>query len=308
MDVNTFKNNLTQKLGIKGLYLQKHAPEIMLVVGLGGMVAAAVMASRATRNLDQILREKEYKLDQINDLTPEDATEAEIQKAKVMTHVEAGLKVAKLYGPAVSIGLLSIASILSSHGIMAQRQTSLMVAYGLLAKGYEAYRERVREELGEEKDLEFHLGLRSKSYTVKETDEEGKTVKVKKTKQVSTGTMPSIYARVYDSSNPQYKNDRMLNAIFVKAQERYLNDELIHYGFVFLNRAYERLGFQPTPEGQLVGWVLRKPDEMEEERRDGYISFGLERTEAGREFLRGENDACWIDPNVDGVVFHLLEG
>ena len=81
MDVNTFKNNLTQKLGIKGLYLQKHAPEIMLVVGLGGMVAAAVMASRATRNLDQILREKEYKLDQINDLTPEDATEAGFHKA-----------------------------------------------------------------------------------------------------------------------------------------------------------------------------------------------------------------------------------
>jgi hypothetical protein len=308
MNLDDIKTGLSNKFGMTGLYLQKHSPEILLGAGLVGMVATVVMASKATLKAETIIidhNQKKADIDLAGSL-PGDYSEQDALKDKATLYIQTSLKFAKLYGPAISVGALSIAAILSSHGVMAKRQASLVAAYGLMAKAYEAYRERVREELGEEKDMAFHLGLKEETYSVKETDEDGKTVKVKKTRTVATGLMPSMYARCFDNSNRVYKSDRMMNITFITAQERLCNDMLILRGYLFLNEVYDRLGFDPTPEGQLVGWVLKSAKEMKQEHRDGYVSFGLNKNPVSREFMRGENDAIWLDFNVDGIVYEEL--
>lgn len=309
MNLESIKSGLTNKFGMTGLYLQKHSPEILLGAGLVGMVATVVMASKATLKAGQILETHENLMADITKAGldhPDVYSDQDALKDKATLYIQTTLKFAKLYGPALGVGALSIAAILSSHGVMAKRQASLVAAYGLMAKAYEAYRERVREELGEEKDMAFHLGLKEETYSVKETDEDGKTVKVKKTRTVATGLMPSMYARCFDNSNRVYKSDRMMNITFITAQERLCNDMLILRGYLFLNEVYDRLGFDPTPEGQLVGWVLKSAKEMKQEHRDGYVSFGLNNNPVSREFMRGENDAIWLDFNVDGIVYEEL--
>jgi hypothetical protein len=113
---------------------------------------------------------------------------------------------------------------------------------------------------------------------------------------------PSIYARAFDESNPMFRGDRNLNAAFLTAQERYANDVLILRGHVFLNEVYERLGFPHSSEGQLVGWVLRSPEQMTDEGRDGYVSFGLDKPNV----LNPHTGAIILDFNVDGEVFRMI--
>lgn len=316
MNTDSIKNGLTQKFGRTGLVLQKNSPQILLGAGIIGMVATVVLASRATLKAQLILENKSMAMASIEGVkdasnTPGNAysgtySEQDEMKDKAVVYLRTGIEFAKLYGPTIVVGSLSIAAILGAHGIMAKRQVALTAAYGLMAEAYKNYRQRVVEVLGEEKDAEFHLGLREETYSVTEENEEGKKTKVKKTKLVATGAMPSMYARCFDKSNKLWQPDRLLNAAYITAQERYINDVLILEGHVFLNEVYRRLGFPETPEGQLVGWVLRSPKQMKAEGRDGYISFGLDKYEANRESMRGENDGIWIDPNVDGIVFDLI--
>lgn len=310
MNVESIKNALVQKTGRTSLYLQKHSPEILLGAGLVGMVATVYLAAKATRNLDQILREKNYKMDQIKDLTPEDATEEEIVKAKVVTYVETGVKLSKLYGPAVGVGVLSVAAILASHGIMVKRQVALVGAYNLAVEAYKQYRERVVDELGAEKERDLYLGLKDETRTETEIQEDGTKKKVKKTEKVlvSGQKAASIYSRFFDESNPQYRSDRLLNKAFLTAQQNYMNDVLIIRGHVFLNEVYDALGFPHTKEGAIVGWVLKDPEVMRAEKRDGYIDFGMYdvNDEPGREFVNLSNPSILLDFNVDGVMYDKI--
>jgi hypothetical protein len=310
---------VSRSFGRGSLLVKKHSPEILLGAGLVGMVATVVMASKATLKVNEIIEETTDNMEKVRlaeqeghtgsgqPYSAEDAT-----KDKAIVYVQSGLKFAKLYGPSVAMGTLSIAAILGAHGIMKNRQVALMAAYNLLAEGYKNYRARVVEELGAETDLNYHLGLKEESYSEKETDEEGNTKKVKKTRKTSVDDRKlSIYARVFDEFNStQYRRDANLNRAFLMSQERFMNDMLILRGYLFLNEVYEALGMSWTKEGQLVGWVLKdNPKDMKREGRDGYVSFNLLNVynDPGRNFVNDTEPSIWLDFNVDGVVYDLIE-
>jgi hypothetical protein len=314
--MNDIKNSLQRDFGRGKLYVQKYSPEILLGVGLTGMVATVVMASKATLGANAILDETKKRLAVVNDvveqakvINPDAYSHEDEMKAKAIVYAQTGLQFTKLYGPAISVGVLSIAAILASHGVMAKRQVALVGAYNLLAEGYKQYRQRVVDELGEDVDRNYHLGLKEETRTETEIDEEGKKTKVKKTSKVPYDhEMKSIYSRFFDESNPMFRSDRTLNKAFLQAQQNYMNDILIIRGHVFLNEVYEALGFPHTKEGAIVGWVLKSPKEMKKEERDGYIDFGMYDVEndPGREFVNGTNPTILLDFNVDGIVFNQI--
>lgn len=317
MDINTVKNSLTQTFGRTGLKLQKHSPEILLGAGLVGGVVAAVMAARATLRVKAISNGYLFDLHEVEKAEIKGITESgeaysleDAAKDKVILRVQTALKFAQLYGPAVGVGILSITAILASHGIMHNRQVALVAAYNLLQEGFKNYRDRVAEELGADREEQFYLGVRGEEYSETEVDEDGKKKKVKKTKYLvdPSGRVPSVYSRFFDNSNPNFRSDRMLNKAFLIAQQNYINDVLIIRGHVFLNEVYERLGFDHTKEGAIVGWVLKDPETMRAEKRDGYITFGLEEADrqATREFVNLTNDAILLDFNVDGLMFDQI--
>jgi hypothetical protein len=94
------------------------------------------------------------------------------------------------------------------------------------------------------------------------------------------------------------------NQMTLSNQQNWLNERLNARGYVFLNDVYKCLGFPATPAGQVTGWLRRD----HEDSKDGYIDFGLmEIEEQGkRDFVNGFERSCWLDFNVDGVIFDKL--
>ena len=119
--------------------LKKHSPEILVVAGVIGTVASAVMACHATTKLDSVLEKSKKDIDAINKCAENEELAAEYSKddAKkdlTIVYVQAGVKVAKLYAPAVALGTLSIASIVASHNILKKRNVALAAAYATVIR------------------------------------------------------------------------------------------------------------------------------------------------------------------------------
>lgn len=63
-----------------------------------------------------------------------------------------------------------------------------------------------------------------------------------------------MYGRRFDEANKNWSPNADHNRMFLKAQENYANDRLNARGYIFLNDIQDILGFDRTPQGQLVGW------------------------------------------------------
>lgn len=106
----------------------------------------------------------------------------------------------------------------------------------------------------------------------------------------------STYAQIFDSSNPNWERKPEYVMLFLKNVQNYMNDLLNARGYVFLNDVYDRLGFQRTPAGQLVGWI--------KDGGVGYVNFGLPSAPADNQLLPVESIA--MDFNVDGIIYNLI--
>jgi len=315
----TVKTDAVRMAWKGNLFLKKNSPQILLGAGLVGGVVAAVLAAKATLKAQPIVDDMNFDLMALDEATRSLTEQAQKEgidyeftedntKERVMIYAEAGLQFTKLYAPSVGLGVLSIACILGAHNIMSSRQVSLIAAYNILQEGFATYRERIVDAYGEEEEQNHFLGLKDEKFTVKGLDENGNKTKEKKTRKVQIENPGSIYSRFFDKSSTQFRNSRALDRAFLLGQQRYANDLLTIRGYVFLNEVYESLGLPHSPEGQLVGWVLKSAKEMEEEGRDGYISFGLddEDNEATVEFMNGTNESVLLNFNVDGIVFDQI--
>ena len=69
------------------------------------------------------------------------------KRISLLFYVQTGVKFAKLYGPSVVLGALSITSILASNNILRKRNVALGAAYAAIDKGFKEYRSRVIEEV-----------------------------------------------------------------------------------------------------------------------------------------------------------------
>lgn len=298
--------------GPMGLKLAKNSPEILVVAGVVGILASAVLACKATLKVEDVLDEHAQKADKIKTVRQdvidgeraEDVyTEQDQKKDMAVTYVQTGLSLVKLYAPAVILGGLSIACILKSHSIMKTRNVALMAAYKTLDQGFKAYRKRVVEEHGEQTDYMYKNGLRSETIVEEIKDENGKTKKVKKEILVNDDpSKSSMYARFFDESNPDWGKSPEYNKLFLKSVQNYMNDLLITRGHVFLNEAYDALGMERSKAGAIVGWVIG-------EGRENCIDFGI--FDGGREraraFVNGDERSILLDFNVDGVVYNFLD-
>src|SRR3989304_1775574 len=166
INLSNSKVGMTRSFGRGGVRRQKHSPEILLGVGLLGMVTSAVLAAKATLKATDVVAETKQTISIINTAGEEGETlggqtysKEDHDRDMAVAYVQTGLKFMKLYAPSVGIGVLSITAILAAHGIMHKRQVAIIAAYNLLAEGFQSYRARVVEELGEETDRAYRLGL-----------------------------------------------------------------------------------------------------------------------------------------------------
>lgn len=305
--------NLTRNMYKLGFQFKKHSPEILVVTGAVGMVTSAVLACKASMNLQAILdknketREYIKRLAAPDEQSTEGLSQDEAKKAVIATHAQTGLELAKLYGPSVALGAASLAMIFASHGILHKRNLAWAAAYASLDNNFKGYRKRLVERLGEDLDRELEKGIKVEEVEEEIIDEKGKKKKIKKKVEVRDPEARSDYARCFDESCYAWTKSAEDNKHFLLIQQNVANERLQRQGFLFLNDVYDMLGFQKTGTGQIVGWLYRPEDPNH--TGDNYVSFGIfdhMESEAVRRFVNGYERSIWIEPNVDGPIYNQI--
>ena len=298
INLATITNAVSRPFFRSVLLAKKFSPDILVGVGVVGVIAAAVLASRATLKLEEITTEHEDEKLAIKNQIIDGELDPELAKKEMATVY--GTTVARtvwLYTPAVTVGAVSIVCLLGAHGIMRKRNAALGLAYTALERSYKAYRSRVIEEFGTDRDREFLHGVSTE--VVVHEDEKGALV-AKHHATVDPNAI-SIYAKVFDENSPEWLPNAEYNMLTLKAKQTYFNDMLRARGHVFLNEVYDSLGIPRTGTGAICGWVMSKDG-------DNYVDFGLYNLDkpGAREFVNGYENAVWLDFNVDGVIHSLI--
>ena len=300
--MSKFTSLIQNKAGRAGLILKKNSPDILIVAGAVGVVASVVMACKATLKVDEIKKEREEKLEEIEECRKENDeqtySEEDMKKDTMIVNFRTVTKYIKNYAPAGITLVISLGLILKSHGILKARNAAIGAAYAAIDSAFKKYRERAVERFGEEVDKQLRYGLKDEEITVK--DENGN----EHTEKVTTADISekySQYAKVFDESSRQWQKSAEYNLMFLRGAQAHFNDLLYSRGHVFLNEVYDYLDIPRTTAGAVVGW-LKDGD-------DGKISFGIyddPRNERHNAFINGYERNIILDFNVDGLIYDKI--
>ena len=288
---------------------KKHAPEILLGLGSAGILGTIFLASKETLKAQDVLKEHEVKREAIRIASEEHSdeySEDDRKRDKAQLYIGTTKELIKVYWPAIALGAASFASIFASYGIMKGRNAALLAAYNAANKAYESYRERVRSEIGDEKEADIYAERRDEKIESVKKNEDGKEVKTKEKIKVFTDAHGhSLYSVFFDEANPYWTNDPILNKDTVMRIQSNLTDTLNAKGWLSLVDAYEALGIDieaddpRLKEMQILGWRSKKHGGK------GYIDLGLfdgYRRE-NVDFVNGRERSILLDMNIDGYIF-----
>lgn len=286
------------KLAAKQLIvLKKHAPHILFGAGIAGVVTSTVLACRATLRvsdkLDNIKKEvTAIKRDEIQPyLSHRHAPDIEIRRNLTTAYAAGSFEIAKLYAPAVIIGGFSIACLTGSHVTLVKRNNALTAAYVTVSNALANYRQKVREEIGEEKERELYR--KSQVDVTKNADG---------SKKIVTKADRESFSRIFDERNRNWVHNNESARLFLENNQEAWTSYLRVHRHVFLNEVYKSLGFEPTQAGQIVGWVYPS------EHGENFIDFGIYQ-DPNFEAVNGDPrypTPFQLDFNVDGIIYDLI--
>ena len=300
----------TRTINRAAFKIRKHSPEILVVSGIVGAVTSTVMACKATTKIDEVITESKEHVDMTKKYVEDNGftekyTETDYKKDLTIMYTQRGLKLAKLYAPAVILGTVSITAILAGHNILRKRNVALAAAYATIDKGFKEYRGRVIERFGEELDKELKYNIKAKEIDeIKFNEKTGKEEVVKKAVNVADPNTYSDYARLFDDGCLGWTKDPEYNLMFLKDQQRYANDRLKTKGCLFLNEVYDMLGIPRTKAGAVVGWIF----DEKHPNGDNFVDFGIYdmNNAKTRDFVNGYERTILLDFNVDGVIYDKI--
>ena len=306
-------NKMTRTFHKVGFKLKKHSPEILVVAGVIGTVTSAIMACKATLKVNDVIDETKETIETIHDCIGkglktadgEEYTQEVANKDLTIVYIQTGWKFAKLYGPAVLLGVASIGCMVGSNQILRKRNIALGAAFTAIDKSFKEYRGRVIEKFG--KDLDRELRFNTKAKQIEETvvDENGKESTVTKTVEiVDPNVTHSIYSVVFCEGNTGWTKNAELNKVFLLQQQNYANDKLRLNGVLTLNEVYDMIGAPRTAYGQLAGWVYTEDSSV----GDNFVDFGIFdiNSEKKCDFINGIERSIILDFNCIGNILDYI--
>lgn len=294
-NLSALKTSLTRTTHRSALILKKHSPEILSGLGVVGIVGTAVLASKATLKLGDVMEDHEVQMSVIKNTLDGGQFEAYDEKAalhdKTVVYTRTSVAIAKLYAPAMTAGVATATCFLAAHGIMKKRNVALAAAYKATEEAFNKYRERVVEAVGADQELDIFKGVREEEVV----DSEGNKTIVR----VTDGPA-SPYSFIFDETRSSWNKDRHYNRNFLVCQQNMATDLLRTRGHIFLNEVLDMLGIERTAIGQQVGWVMGNGDD--------FVDFGLDSFESpeAAAFMAGEEPALWLNFNVDGYILEMI--
>lgn len=289
---------ITTAFGNTALRAKKNSPHIFFAAGLAGVVTSAVLACRATLKLEKELDQIKLDLDTVRQnkeiVTETDGAYSQSDYARDLSTVyfKSSMKVVRMYAPAIIIGSASIAALSGSHIQMARRNAALSSTVALLGQAFNDYRDRVREVVGEDKELELYRNM-----TPCELDIDGKTVKTL-AKNPDSPFGHSSFAVCFDERSSHWQKNVEMNRIILNSIQFQMNNKLRAYGHVFLNDVYDELDLPKSDQGQIFGWMKNS------DTGDGNIEFVMYDAFNTPDSRQPYDKSIWLDFNVDAVPLY----
>lgn len=218
------KNSLAKLAKDFGKSLSKHSPEILVGLGISGMVATTILAVRATPKAIKLI---EQKADEEGCLPSEIKV---TEKVKLCW---------KCYIPAAISGVTSVACIIGANSVNARRNAALAAAYTLSDSALHEYRDAVVDTIGEEKEKIVHEKV-AKKHLEKNPDTNADVIV---TERGDTLCYDSLSGR-YFYSDPESIREAVND----------LNECMLNDIYVSLNEFYDNLGLERTKLGDDLGW------------------------------------------------------
>lgn len=204
--------------------LTKHSPEILIGLGVAGLLGTTVLAVRETPKVLKLLENKKKELD--------------VDKLSVKDTVKT---VWKNYIPCAVLAVTSVACIVGASNISARRNAALAAAYAIGNKAFSDYKEEVINLLGEEKDKEIKERVADK--LLKENPVTSKEVII--TDNNEHLCYDEITGRYFKSSQNK-----------IKEAQNVINDRLRDEMWVSLNDLYYELCLPNVRVGDDLGWNI----------------------------------------------------
>lgn len=305
-----------------GIFCKNYSPEILMAAGTVAFGATVVMVVKESQKQEQVndFFSAEKEEIQIEKATNEDYSEWQYKKEITGCYIRFVGRTAWNYAPAIGLGSLSLSCFFGAYGILKKRNIALLAAYNAVNEAFQAYRKRVIEKEGADADLFYMTGQKLKTITV--VDEDGTK---HKEKMLVDGSDPkALYAFKFGKykengeRNQQWSDaDPLFNDMYIRGMQNKVNDDLwlrtifddrtgdvIQPGHVFLNEIRDLMGEDHNVVGSVVG-NLYSPNHVE--GCDGYINFNAVKSSEIDPETGKEIDCWWIFPNVDGVIYDMLD-
>ena len=219
--------------------VSKHSPEILMGIGIAGMITTTVLAVKATPKALRLIEAAER--DKYDELHPD----SNIADREPLTAVETVKAAWKPYIPALVTGVTSVGCLIGGNSIHARRNAALATAYQISTTALKEYKAKVVETIGEKKERVIHDKL---------AEDKIKEKPITKSEVIFTGKGET---NCYDMlSGRPFKSDR--NKI-----EKAMNN--LNYRMtggqemcISLNEFYYAIGLPPIPIGDDIGWRIDK--------------------------------------------------
>lgn len=302
------------------LFAKKHAPEIMIGTGLAGFGLTIVETVTATNKSNDILRRRDVELSGFCAVDDKDDAEymKDLENDSKIVKRRARRQLIRTWLPVATTAIGSTALILGGYKVINGRYVATAAAYKAIEEGFNRYRGNVIEEFGENVDWRMAHSIREDELDEvrkQKEDEKVEALKKRRAKRLErTAYTKDFNNAIFDGHSDYWKRYwTPYQAIeHVQQIERELQDELESNGFVFLNKAYERLGMPLTSAGQIVGWI-KTPDNLHREK-PFRLSLGFANDETPIEEIdrilaskSNEDIWIWITPNCDGVIYQKID-
>lgn len=276
--------NITSAAGRAGtrvaFKLKKASPELLIVGGVGCIIAGTVMACKATKKANDILDHGKLRIDaaqntvngmlESGEIEIEDVEEngklfdKEIKRELVKIKLDTFSKVVAAYAPAVAIGTAGIAMIFTSHGIMRKRNGVLLASYNALDAAFKQYRSRVlAEEDGFDRDRKYLMGPEPENQWEMVPDGDAEFANdVNKRAMVMAHQNPyGLYTFEFSKYTSNHWSPHAdSNLLVIRSAEDWATRQLTLKGHLFLNDVLDYLDMEPVPWGQLCGWIRGSED------------------------------------------------
>lgn len=207
-------------------FITKHEPEILIGMGVSGLIFSTVWAVRATFKASESIRK--YK---------------ESKQIDKITGKEAFKLTWRYYLPVAISTTMSIPCIIAGNRVSSKRYAALAAAYTISEAALQEYQDVTREVIGEKKAKQIQENIDAKK--IEETYKGGNQI-------ILTGNGESLF---FEPLSGRYFKSNW-NDIAKAANE--LNAEALSNmsGQITLNEWFNRLGLEDTELGAEMGWEL----------------------------------------------------